>query len=68
MALWEYVDDVRDMAVTVAWCLWYERNTMLHTGSTWYAGGILDTPERVLHEFKAANEAHPVEIDALPMK
>lgn len=26
MALWECVDDVRDMGVTVAWCLWYERN------------------------------------------
>ena len=53
--VWDLDVELIEMVVTIAWLLWFERNAVVHGKSSWFAGGIIDRAEYLLHEFKAAN-------------
>lgn len=53
--LWDVDGDVVNLAVTIAWLVWFAWNSSMNKGTTWNAYGIIDKAMRILEDFNAAN-------------
>lgn len=57
-----------DLVFTIAWLIWFERNSVVHNNSSWFPGGIIDKAEAILAEFRDANVTEQWVNHSLPFK
>ena len=66
--IWEIQPEARDVLV-VAWLIWFEQNSVVHVGASWFAGGIIDRAVKMLEDYRAATECATIHgIPPLPAK
>lgn len=44
-----------ELVITIAWFVWYQRNSVVHGALAWFAGGLISKTEALLEEYKAVN-------------
>lgn len=57
--------EVRDDVVIVC-LLWFEHNSVIHGGASWFAGGIIDRAEKILVDYKQASVVSSLSIQSEP--